>query len=136
MRYRQITPDERYTLGVLRKQGFSKAAMARALGRHRSTIGREFRRNASRFDGYYRSALVQEKTNGRRVRSRRNTQFSAPEWSLVERLLSEKFSPEQISGWLVATQQAAHPCYEQRHEYPADYFCGDEAGLRGGQKDS
>lgn len=100
MRYRQITPDERYTLGVLRKQGFSKAAMARALGRHRSTIGREFRRNASRFDGYYRSALAQEKTNGRRVRSRRNTQFSAPEWSLVERLLSEKFSPEQISGWL------------------------------------
>ena len=59
MRYRQITPDERYTLGVLRKQGFSKAAMARALGRHRSTIGREFRRNASRFDGYYLSALAQ-----------------------------------------------------------------------------
>jgi len=100
MRYRQITPNERYTLGILRKQGFSKAAMAKALGRHRSTIGREFRRNVSRFDGAYRPSVAQEKTNGRRVRSRRNSQFSSTEWNLVEQLLCEKFSPEQISGWL------------------------------------
>ena len=100
MTYQQITPDERYTLGVLRRQGFSNAAMARALGRHRSTIGREFRRNFSHYDGAYRPSIAQEKTNGRRVRSRRTSQFSATEWNLVELLLREKFSPEQISGWL------------------------------------
>lgn len=100
MPYHQITPEERYTLGVLRRQGLSKAAMARALGRHRSTIGREFERNSSRFDGAYRPDQAQERTNGRRVRSRRNSQFSSIEWSLVEVLLREKFSPEQISGWL------------------------------------
>jgi len=100
MRYHQITSDERYTLGVLRRQGFSEAEMARALGRHRSTIGREFRRNYSRFDGAYRPSIAQEKTNGRRVRSRRNSQFGAAEWELVEMLIREKFSPEQISGWL------------------------------------
>jgi|SRR6266550_1322535 len=100
MRYHQITSDERYTLGVLRKQGFSKAEMARALGRHRSTIGREFQRNFSRYDGAYRPSIAQERTNGRRVRSRRNSQFGAAEWQLVDTLLREKFSPEQISGWL------------------------------------
>ena len=38
--YRQITFAERYTLGLLRQQGLVPAAIARVLGRHRSTIGR------------------------------------------------------------------------------------------------
>jgi transposase, IS30 family len=100
MRYHQITPDERYTLGILRKQGFTNAEMARALGRHRSSIGREFYRNASRYDGAYRPSLAQENTNGRRSFSRRNSQFTSTEWDLIELLLQKKFSPEQISGWL------------------------------------
>ena len=100
MRYHQITPEERYTLGVLRKQGFTNAAMARALGRHRSTIGREFARNHSPYDGAYRSFVAQEHANGRRRRSRRNSHFGRAEWALVDTLLRDKFSPEQISGWL------------------------------------
>jgi IS30 family transposase len=100
MRYHQITAHERYTLGVLRKQGLTNAAIARALGRHRSTIGREFSRNCSRHDGAYRYSVAQENTNGRRRRSRRNSQFGPLEWKLVEQLLLHKFSPEQISGWL------------------------------------
>ena len=100
MRYIQITPGERYTLGLLRKQGFSNAEIGRLTGRHRSTIGREFERNASHHDNAYRHSIAQEKTNGRRRRSRRNSRFSATEWTLVTTLLAEKFSPEQISGWL------------------------------------
>jgi transposase, IS30 family len=99
MRYHQITPAERYTLSVLRKQRFSNADIARFMGRHRSTIGRELRRNC-REDGGYRHGVAQEKTNGRRRRSRRNSQFGATEWELIETLLRDKFSPEQISGWL------------------------------------
>ena len=93
MRYHQITLNERYTLSA------SNAEIARYLGRHRSTIGREVRRNC-RKDGGYRHLVAQEKTNGRRCRSRRNSQFGAVEWELVETLLRDKFSPEQISGWL------------------------------------
>ena len=100
MTYHQITPAERYTLGALRKQGYSNAEIARVTDRHRSTIGREFRRNCARHDGAYRHTKAQERTNGRRSRSRRNSQFGASEWDLVETLLREKFSPEQVSGWL------------------------------------
>jgi transposase, IS30 family len=99
MPYHQITLAERYTLSVLRKQHFSNAEIARIMGRHRSTIGRELRRNC-RKDGGYRHAVAQEKTNGRRRRSRRNSQFGGIEWELVETLLGDRFSPEQISGWL------------------------------------
>lgn len=102
MRYHQITPEERYTLAMLRKQTprLSGAAMAALLGRHRSTIMREFRRNSARYDGAYRPSVAQERTNGRRSRSRRNTRFSPGDWKLIERLLARLLSPEQISGRL------------------------------------
>ena len=102
MRYRQITPEERYTLATLRKQSpaLSMAAMAALLGRHRSTVMREFRRNCARLDGAYRCSKAQERTNGRRSRSRRNGRIAADDWKLIEHLLRQLFSPEQISGRL------------------------------------
>ena len=100
--YRQITSEERYTLAALHKQGCSQAVIARHLGRHPSTIGRELKRNSARFDGAYRPSRAVERTSGRRSRSRRNRRFSAADFKLVEQLLKEKFSPEQVSGYLKA----------------------------------
>jgi len=102
MSYRQITPEERYMLATLRRQdpNFSCAALARILGRHRSTIWREFNRNCARFDGAYRHQKAQERTNGRRSRSRRNSHFSLEQWKLIENYLVQDFSPEQVSGRL------------------------------------
>lgn len=68
--------------------------------RHRSTISRELRRNCSRHDGGYRFERAQEQANGRRSRSRRKSHFTAADWKLIERLLRDKLSPEQISGRL------------------------------------
>ena len=102
MRYHQITPDERYTLATLRRQvpALSGAAIARIMGRDRSTISRELQRNSSRSDGAYRHTKAQERTNGRRSRSRRNSHFLPKDWRLIEGLLREYLSPEQISGKL------------------------------------
>lgn len=100
MRYHQITRQERYTLGLLRKQGCSQAEMARILGRHPSTISREFRRNRTAHDGHYRPEKAQEHASARRWTPRRNSRFTDADWSLVDSLLRDKFSPEQISGRL------------------------------------
>jgi transposase, IS30 family len=102
MRYSQITLDERYRLAALRTQHppLSNAEIARQLGRHPSTVGRELRRNATKYDGAYRPSKAQERTNGRRSRSRRGSTFTARQWMLVEDLLAEGWSPEQISGRL------------------------------------
>ena len=99
MKYFQITSGERYTLGALHTQGFNQAEIARLLGRHPSTVGRELRRNSTRFDGAYRHSKAQERTGGRRSRSRRNRHFTAGDLELVEILLKEKFSPEQASAY-------------------------------------
>ena len=100
MAYRQLSSEERYTIAALRWQRWTYAEIARHLGRHRSTICREIRRNSARLDGAYRAQKAIERTNGRRSRSRRNQHFSSREFALVDRKLKEDWSPEQIAGRL------------------------------------
>src|SRR5436305_1477669 len=100
MTYRQLTPEERYMLAALRRQGLNQAEIARSLGRHRSTVCREVRRNSCRLDGHYRPGKAQERTNGRRSRSRRNQRFTPQDFALIDELLRRQWSPEQVSGHL------------------------------------
>ena len=100
MTYHQITSEERYTIAALRREGFRSSEIARRLGRHRSTISREVRRNSSRGDGSYRPSKAIERTNGRRSRSRRNQHFTKANFAMVEEKLKADWSPEQISGRL------------------------------------
>ena len=99
--YRQITVAERYMLKVLHVQGYTPAAIARALGRHRSSITRELQRNRTHHDGYYRPQLADWYARGRRSHSRRNSRFTAADWARVDAWLGEDWSPEQIAGWCV-----------------------------------
>lgn len=99
MSHTQITSNERYMIARCKRQKLSIAETATLIGRHRSTVYRELARNSNRA-GVYRCSKAQEKTNGRRSRSRRNRHFGNPEWKLVEERLREKWSPEQISGRL------------------------------------
>lgn len=100
MMYCQITFAERYSLGLLKQRGLRPAAIARVLGRHRSSVGRELGRNRSHSDGTYRPQLADWDARSRRRRSRRNTQFSAADWTRVETLVREDWSPDQIAGRL------------------------------------
>src|SRR5437773_630299 len=105
MTYRQITFAERYTLGLLRQGGLAPAAIARVLGRHRSTIGREVQRNGTPRDDCYRPQLADWYARGRRSRSRRNRRFTAEAWARIQVLLREDWSPEQVAGWLRRHQE-------------------------------
>lgn len=98
--YRQITADERYTLGALRQLGYAVAVIALALGRHRSTIFRELRRNATRHDGSYRPQLADWYARGRRRETRRGPRFTARDYALVRHGLARQWSPAQIAGRL------------------------------------
>ena len=100
MTYCQLSPEERYMLAALRRQGFNQSQIARSLGRHRSTVCRELLRNSTRADGRYRASTAQERTNGRRSRSRRNSRFTPRDFALIDELLCRQWSPEQVSGYL------------------------------------
>jgi IS30 family transposase len=98
MAYRQLSRDERVALATLRREGLSAAAIAKKLGRHRSTIGRELKRNWDRSS--YRPVRAEEKAGWRRRGTRRHGHFSDEQLEIVNGYLREKLSPEQISGTL------------------------------------
>ena len=98
--YSQLTEQERYTLSVLHRDGQSCRSIARVMARAPSTISRELARNRClRTDDAYRPSKAQERTNGRRRRSRHVRQHDDSLYDVIERLLrDEQWSPEQIAN--------------------------------------
>lgn len=136
MSYHQLTSGERYMISALRAQRHNQSEIARALGRHRSTISREVRRNTTTHDGRYRAAKAIEKASGRRSRSRRNQRFGPRDYEVVGAFLRQQWSPEQISGRLQyeGTLQISHETI-YRHVWLDKMNGGDlYTHLRGARK--
>src|SRR5438552_3484222 len=100
MKYHHLSAEERHLFTAWRMEGVGVVEISRRLGRHRSTLWRELRRNRSRHDGGYRVHQAQERAQARRSRSRRNQRFDQEQLGTVEALLREEWSPEQIAGTL------------------------------------
>jgi IS30 family transposase len=98
VKYHQLSTEERYDIAAMRRQGLEVAEMAEHLGRHRSTLYREVKRNQSAHDGRYRASHSVEKASGRQRRSRRNWRYGPAEFGPIETLIRKGFSPEQIVG--------------------------------------
>lgn len=104
MSYRQLTLDERYQIQALCNQRMCLAAIARQLGRHRSTIARELERNSIYNEGraaYYHAEPARRKTAQRRAqKGRLERKIQGELQTLVEQKLRLAWSPEQVSGRL------------------------------------
>ena len=121
MEYTQITSEERVIIALMRWQGYSNADIARLLGRHRSSIGREIARNCCN-DGAYRAVKAESRTRTRRSSSRRNFRIAAPQYAEITRLLRKNWSPEQIAGYLKRRQR-----FQISHETIYRYVWWDRA---------
>jgi transposase, IS30 family len=98
----QLSVQERYVITHMHQAGFSHAAIARRLGRHRATIGRELRRNRDVFGGYHYDP-AQCSADHRRSSASRRYKLDAPGSDLgryVRQKLRQRWSPQQISGRL------------------------------------
>ena len=94
--YRQLTQVQRYQIYALRKTKHSLVEIAAIVGVHKSSISRELRRNCGQRS--YRPQQAHELALGRRSKSA--SRITAQSWRVVEKLLRQDWSPEQISGRL------------------------------------
>ena len=96
MTYEHLSQDERYQISALLKAGLAISHIAQILGRHRSTIGREVRRNAG-LRGY-RPQQAQRFAELRGRNSRNARRIDKCQWLQAKKLLRNKWSPEQIAS--------------------------------------
>ena len=92
-----LTATERFQIETLLNAGKKPASIAKQLKRNKSTISREIARNSQ--DGIYCHDIAQKRTAQRRYDAKENI-LTADNWTYVRSLLQQKWSPEQMSGWL------------------------------------
>ena len=94
----QLTKAQRYTISVMRKRNFSMGEIAAVIGKHKSTISRELRRNCDRRSGRYDADLAQRKCERRQKGKPHRVRFTEEVRLRVEAMLREDYSPEQVVG--------------------------------------
>lgn len=99
----QLTTDERYVITHMHMAGRSKADIARQLGRHRGSIGRELKRNAcpKTSGGIYHYEQAQRLASERRAAASRRCRMDEPTLCMaVREKLRQSWSPQHISARL------------------------------------
>lgn len=102
--YTQLTQELRYQIHAFMKAGFTQSAIADNMRVHKSTISRELRRN--RGQRGYRPKQAQEMAVLRR-HEKSKPRIDRAAWALVDSLIQQEWSPEQISGRLFDEQGIA-----------------------------
>lgn len=96
--YKQLTYEQRCQIYALSKTGMSQNKIATQLKVSQSTISREFSRNTGKRG--YRFKQAQTSTDTRRLAASKAIKMTSKLIAVIESKLNNKWSPEQVSGWL------------------------------------
>ncbi len=112
--YTQLTQEERYHISVLCKERFPKAEIARGDSIViQVLIIRELKRNTGKRG--YRAKQAQQKALYRRYTAEKSIKLTHRIIRLIVTRLNDKWSPEQISGWLKRMQ--IHISHERIYQF-------------------
>ena len=95
-----LTQNQRYTISCMLKKGYKKIEIARAIGKDKSVISNEIKRNSNKRNGVYDDELAQNKYNKRQKEKPKLKRFTKDIQQETERLLKQDYSPEQTVGFL------------------------------------
>lgn len=122
MHYNHLTREQRYAIYLGLQEGKSLKAIARQINVHPSTVGREIRRNSTRY-GRYSWRIAQENADLRKERIPGNRRIDSNILRDALHLLkTEDWSPRQISGYLALQSK------EISHETIYKRIRNDESG--------
>lgn len=104
MSYSRVTWEDRIKIKLLLQHGKCLADIAREVRKHRSTIGREIKRNSG--GRGYRIKQAQRLAEAREVAKHGPYKLTDELKKLIDHLLTKKWSPQQISCRLTREQRA------------------------------
>ena len=113
MTYRQLTREQRYQIYACMKADWSQQNIAAEIGVHPSTISRELARGRGRRG--YRPKQADELASARKQK-RYRARITTATWALIESLVRQDWSPEQVSGWL-AKEKGVQVSHERIYQY-------------------
>jgi transposase, IS30 family len=122
--YQQLQDEERFYIWQARREGKTQQHIANDLDRHSSTISRELRWNTyaqcHMYTYYWARYIVKRRqASANQQKARKLTDELAP---LIEQLLRQYLSPEQVSGYL-----KKHQAISLSHETIYRFIYGDAA---------
>jgi len=117
MSHKQLALEQRYQIYALKKAGVKNTEIADILQVHKSTVCRELKRNTG--GRGYRPRQAHSLTLSRK-RNSIHRRITLAEWTLVEELIEEDWSPEQISCWL-----KMNTCIRLSHEWIYQHIRAD-----------
>jgi len=91
-----INQEQRSEINTLKKAGMSKSGIADLIRVHKSTIGRELKRNSNK--GKYSPKNAQEFADDRKLSIKRKQSFTPEMKKIIKAKLDKYWSPEQIMG--------------------------------------
>lgn len=125
--YNQITADERDKIAVFLAGGFNYSDIARMLGRDRSSIMREIKRNSSKQYHVYTSMHADKRSILRKSMANRHDRLKDDVIrTYVHEKLKEHWTPELIAGRI----EQDHPGFTISHEAIYQYIYQDAPELK------
>ena len=94
----QLTLKQRYQIQACLELKMSQTYIADHIGKHKSVISRELRRNCDSRNGLYKADLADKKATERHKSKPKKIYFTNEIKTYVDKHLSKGFSPEQIVG--------------------------------------
>ena len=93
-----LTEAQRYTICGMLQAGQSRKSICETIGKDKSVLSRELRRNCDQRSGKYSHQLAQRKYQVRQDEKPKRVYFTAQIREFVDSYLGQKYSPEQIVG--------------------------------------
>lgn len=121
IKYRHLSSEERDKIAVLRATGLKPGGIGKVLGRNKSTVSRELRRNRAPIYDVYLAHNAQKRAQKRKREAARRPRLknSAIRQYAITRIM-KGWSPEQISGRICLDHPGLNISHEAIYQYIYD----------------
>jgi len=111
-----LTSSQRYTIATMKNKGYSQKTISELIGKDKSVVSRELKRNRDLRTGEYRSDLADRKYRERQKMKKKKHHFTEEIKAEVKSGLEQKLSPEQIVG-IAKKEGRAYVSHETIYQY-------------------